>query len=931
MVKSLHRMSDRVDRAFVIRYTLLFLGMAGLVFFPFILSRRSLVNKVDGFSQYIVYLRYMGQYLRSAVRQLLHGSFRLPSYDFSIGMGDDIGQIVRFHPLDFLSVFVPASCTEALYAVILILRFFAAGLSFSFYAFSWNRMAHRELVTGRVCAVNVLSGAMVYVFGGFMLIRVVNHPIYAAPFIVLPMLLLGAEKVMHKEGCVLFVFSVFLGFWSNYYFMYIMSVALFVYMLVRFPAVYSTDRMRSFFLLLGKMTLLYLLGLAMSMITLYPMIRRYLASARLSDGAGAAELFIYSDKRRYIAWFLNLISPYQSSGNGTDLNYAVIVLPCLAVLFSLSWKKLRSLKILFLSCILILLVPGAGYVLAFFNRENSRWVFLLALCCAMAVVFTVDCFADLSGRQIFAAGISAIVFWILVLAQVFVSGSNIYNLAAAAELAVCLGIMLLPRVRRRGKETVRAFALLITCGSTVLNGFMTYASGFGNLTNRYVAAGKTEADYENVPRAVGMSLVDGDGSFFRVEGYNVKHGTENSAVYSDYNGTAEYNSILNAYMIDAMLSQDNRGLDAVTTMTGLDACPAALSLAHVRYYIVEEDETGCIPYGFSAEPVISGKGVNVYECGNMLSFGYSSSTFITRENYDALSPLERTMVPLDAVVVQSRSAGGQDPAKALRMAGLREISRADIQISAQEIHLPQSGKDCTVEEGIVHAKKRGTLTFSWNAKAGTDAWLFLPRLSGPGERSHIRMRTGSLRTDLSIRSREQLYYTGREEYLVHLGYRAADGEQRTKLQFRKKGDYDLSGACILYVPMEHYDEKISALNEQSLQNEVICDGHISGTVRFEEPRMLVLSVPQSEGWSVRADGRKLSPVQSGQPGTGLFTANVMYQGILLPAGEHTVELSYETPGSAAGYAAAVPALGIFLVFLIMERKKKRKRPEQKDG
>ena len=159
---------DCTVRSYLIRYTALFLGMTLLVFLPFWLTHRSLIKKVDGMSQYIVYLRYMGQYLRRVLSNLAHGSFALPSYDFSIGMGDDIGQIVRFHPFDFLSVFVPSAYTEALYEVILVLRFYAAGLAFSVFAFG--------MVKGAAW-MNVLSGSMVYVFSGFMLIRVVNHPI----------------------------------------------------------------------------------------------------------------------------------------------------------------------------------------------------------------------------------------------------------------------------------------------------------------------------------------------------------------------------------------------------------------------------------------------------------------------------------------------------------------------------------------------------------------------------------------------------------------------------------------------------------------------------------------------------------------------------------------------------------------------------------
>ena len=257
--------TDRFGRSYILRYTLLFLGISILVFLPFIRAGRSFINKVDGMPQYIVYLRYMGQYLRLCAKQILHGNFSLPLYDFSIGMGDDIGQIVRFHPLDFLSAFVPSRYTEILYDGILLLRFYLSGLTFSIFAFYWNTVPltgetkARQVVSG----VNVLSGALVYVFSGFMLIRVMNHPIYAAPFIVLPLLLLGAEKAMRKQGNALFVFAVFLGFWSNYYFMYIMSAALFIYMLVRYFDVVKPACVRTFLALFVRMVALFALGLWM--------------------------------------------------------------------------------------------------------------------------------------------------------------------------------------------------------------------------------------------------------------------------------------------------------------------------------------------------------------------------------------------------------------------------------------------------------------------------------------------------------------------------------------------------------------------------------------------------------------------------------------------------------------------------------------------
>ena len=104
----------RFNKKYVGIYTAVFLVLCLAVFLPFLTGGKSFVGNGDGQSQYILQLRYMGQWLRQTVRDFLHGDFVLRSYDFTIGMGEDIGSIVRFHPLDYLSVFVPAAGTEAL-------------------------------------------------------------------------------------------------------------------------------------------------------------------------------------------------------------------------------------------------------------------------------------------------------------------------------------------------------------------------------------------------------------------------------------------------------------------------------------------------------------------------------------------------------------------------------------------------------------------------------------------------------------------------------------------------------------------------------------------------------------------------------------------------------------------------------------------------
>ena len=894
---------------------MLFLGVSFLVFLPFFLWGRSFVNKVDGMPQYIVYLRYMGQYLRLCAGRILRGDFSLPLYDFSIGMGDDIGQIVRFHPLDFLSVIVPSRYTEYLYDFILLLRFYLSGLTFSMFAFYWNSvpLTGQKEPAETVSSVNVLSGSVVYVFCGFMLIRVMNHPIYAAPFIVLPLLLLGAEKVMRRQGCTLFVFSVFLGFWSNYYFMYIMSAALFVYMLVRYADVIRPVGIKTFTVLFVKMVSLYMLGLAMSMMTLLPTMYRYLASARQEQASETFNMLVYADKRRYGAWFLNLISPFRSSGNGTDLNFAVIVLPCLAILFTYGWKRYRSLKKFLILNLIMLLVPFFGYVLAVFNNENNRWMFLIAICLALTVVFTADSFAGMTKRQIAAAAAAAMFYLTAVALQTAAGGFDVYNTAAAVELIICTGILIVCTLRKASVRTVRVIILGITCVSTVVNGYMTYAPAFGAVARDYVNAGKTMRRYDQFWRSVGAFCIEDD-SFYRVEGYDVKHGRENSAEYSDYNSTSEYNSILNADILTAMTAQNNTGLDAVTIIKGLDARPVSMNLAHVRYFIARRKDAGSVPYGYSMEPVAQKGRAYVYENEHPLSFGYSYRTFITRENYDALDPLSKEMVQLDAVVLPGEGDGGGELADTLRREGLREITEPSRTPEHSTVPIPPKGSGYTYADGVLTAGRQTVVSLEYEKREGYDAYLQLNGLRIDGQTAILKVEGDGFSTRTLIRGSSQVYNIGREDYLLHLGYADEAAAAVLYLNFQA-GTYELSSAEVVYVPMEGYGEQIAAMNEEPLLEEQVDDGKVTGHVSFTSPRMLVFSVPSAGGWTLTVDGVM----------TDICNVNQMYQGVFLPAGEHEIELTYRTPGLTTGMCIAVPAIALWVMLAAFGLKRRRSR------
>ena len=78
-----------------------------------------------------------------------------------------------------------------------------------------------------------LAGAIAYAFCGFALFGVVRHPFFGNALVYLPLLLLGAERIMNRESPVLFMCMVAVAAASNIYFFYNIVLATVIYAVIR--------------------------------------------------------------------------------------------------------------------------------------------------------------------------------------------------------------------------------------------------------------------------------------------------------------------------------------------------------------------------------------------------------------------------------------------------------------------------------------------------------------------------------------------------------------------------------------------------------------------------------------------------------------------------------------------------------------------------
>ncbi len=364
--------------AYLLAYSIIFAVFAAGVFFIFPWMGKSFIWKIDGEPQYIPYLAYMGKYLRAHIFRFIRGDFTVQMFDFTIGYGDDVHSVVGRYPLDYLSVLVPVRYTEYLYTFLILFRMYLAGLSMSACCL-YLRAKNGSFQAARS---DILTASMIYVFCTYMLRYGVMHPHFITPFILLPLILLAAERMMQDEGYLLFSFSIFLGFICSYYFMYMMAIALLLYVLIRFPSLFPSDRWKNFRRLFLRMAGAFLLGTALAMVVLLPNIYRLVYSTRSSADVLSSGLLAYGPGR-WCQMFVNLIAPKIDAGYSSELGFAAPVLPAALLLLTEKRKEKTGLKTALILGYIMLIVPIAAYIMTAFSALNNRWIFIYAFVIAL--------------------------------------------------------------------------------------------------------------------------------------------------------------------------------------------------------------------------------------------------------------------------------------------------------------------------------------------------------------------------------------------------------------------------------------------------------------------------------------------------------------------------------------------------------------------
>lgn len=873
---------------YLLHYTILFLILQRWIFSDFYETGKSFIWVYDGLPDYFAgRLVYISQTAREGIQSLLQGNKTpFPLYDFRQGV---MKPSIEREPILWLSVLWPWDKIDILYDLLVLLRYYLVGVSFSLLGFYFKKKP-----------LPIMIGAVSYTFCGFSIFSGVRHPQFMGPMILLPLLIIGAEKVLKGEQAWSFTGIVFVSLLSGLYYSCMLAILILIYIFTCYCFAYSQNGVHGFFSLFGRMALWGGLGILLGGIAWSPALLQMLGTGRIGENVAMMIRYIPSYYRECMTSFI--VMPTHV-GYWTILGFPVLAIPSVLLLFSDKRKGVKTLQILFLILTGMVCIPMVSYVMSGFNTYSNRWVFGYALCVAVIVMTELPQLLVAERKRLVIVGIGTAMYMILCC---FVVGKGNYHEEPLILLFLSLIVVgMCYFAGNSGLSMILPLCLAITCISVSYTAFLKYAPEKGNYVSEFVKKGTAYAEIESGQyTSLGRSEeVRGDDTLFYVSGNAISAAEVNSSFFHALNGLSFYTScIYESYrQLNDTLEVGQRWLNNLDY--GIDGRAPLLSLANVKYYALRETGNEVRPYGMKEiDRIKNGKNTDVILKNEAaLSVGYTYDFWQNENEFMELPSLGRQESMLQAVVLK------EEP---------KLLSKGEVKVTGQKVPAEVADWDgVSWKDGkLIVGKAGGSLTLNFMGIPGADTYLRVVNLSWSSGKTDwsLTVQTDNTKTQTHFTADGYVYANGAKTQLIYLG-NSSEGYTKCTLTFPVKGTFALDDLEIWCQPMDSYKEQIAGLQTEHLENVRTNWRGLAGTISTTKDKFLCFSIPYDAGWTAYVDGEK----------TNLVQANIGFMGLELPAGDHDIELRYWMPGLTVGITLSCVGMVGAIALALWQRKKKQ--------
>lgn len=829
----------------------------------------------DSVTQIYQVLLYTSRLIKAFFGEIFNeGSFSMPLVEWSLGMGDDVIAALNWHgfgdPFYLLTVFVKEDYLPYFFTVLFYFRVYLGGIAFIALAYELN---------SRHSSLAYVIGALVYSFTGFT-VQCNMHLIFVHAMMYIPLLLLGAERTVRNKKKGVLTITVFLFALSGFYYLYIGSIALVVYVIYRIIRNSSLKRSwvwKDIFRKICEMIAEYIVGLGLSAVIFIPAVLGFLSSNRVSVKAGVSLFMSWSEMKSFwINFFLPQYDNYQV--------LSVCTIGVMSVMFMILSRKRYVEKINIALLFLCAFIPVISVVMSGFGECYDRWEVVITLYFAYLTVEMWDELYDLSWLQRFA-GIAVYLFLGIYGKKLDILEHERYGITILTYgLILFMLLVILPickKVDKRKAGSVILFVIVV----------FTFCKDW-----RAVARDR-EIVYTQERDVVSELIEEETDDFYRIDNertWSEPRNGQNIALTLGYHGISEYISIENPSFTNALVEW-NVSPDAYLTHmnVGLDTRGILETLCSVKYLIKRENTISTIPYGFEKVKVTEDGEWSLYENVNALPLVYSYDTVFSEEVWQDLHGFEKQQVMLQAAATEGYQ-GELEETTAI------ENDLAVLEYSIENI---ENGR---IENNILQLEAGGKITLSSNLKAGGENYLLFEdvqfdnniTITIPGDMSKSLVLTSA-------------YHNG--NIGVNLGNVAEDAKKQIVLTFQNPERFELNQMRLLWHDFSEYDKYISELREESLKEIAVSTNKVECRIDLDRRKMICVAVPFSSGWTAYIDGNE----------TDIYRVNDMFMGIEVSEGKHNIVLKYATPGIKMGIIVSLLFIVIVVIYVCIMRKGKK--------
>ena len=576
-------------------FTILFLIILIVGYYPLWKDQFSLVWNVDGVGQYYPAFIYTGQYLQNFFLGIFRGEWILPTFDLAIGMGEDIIGSLNYYgfgdPLNLLAVFVTKNNSAYLFSFMMILRMWLSGIALQKY---FKHFKFDQTLSA--------FGALCYCFCGFAILGGSMYIEWLSVLIYTPLILLGTEKIIREKKYTLFILAICYGALTGFYYLFMASLILVPYLPIRL--LFTTRNLMKTMKGILSSLLAYLLGIFMAMPIFLPAIQSYMNSER----AQTSITTILFDKNNYIPDFnFSLVDYFELQGIEPSILHGITVLQFLAVLLLLFLPNNRKKMQAILFCLIALMafsLPITGYLFNGFGQTNNRWNFIIHLLLASIFVFVMSEYKrKIEDRALVPEGGR-------------IARSN--------------------NVWKKRNRNILALGGIITSLNIIFNMFMLFSSLGYDWSEEFV---KYEDATSYITSPVNeSSMIANDETLHRV-GTTLLTGVngrpENVAMLNRYNGLTYWFSIINK-QTQRLVDMSAGGRQSWRSF-GFGENINMNSLAGVKYFVTKEPISEVDNYRIIEQVQFNGETWTVYE-----NAGFAGMAYVIDGTGKKMIPSERT-------------------------------------------------------------------------------------------------------------------------------------------------------------------------------------------------------------------------------------------------------------------------------------------------